>query len=248
MKLSTIIITNKKSEELENLLKSVDFSDEIILVQDGNIPEDQNQDSAASIRIYQHPLNNNFAEQRNFGLKKARNNWVLFLDDDEEVPKELKKEILDLKFKADVYYLKRRDFFWGRELKYGETRKIRNKGLIRLVKKDAGKWQGKVHEEFKITSSHLKIGRLKNYLNHYPHPTIKSFIEKINYYSSLRADELIESGEHFSLVKLLVYPPAKFILNYIFYLGFLDGPEGFIYAFLMSFHSFLTRAKLYKHG
>ena len=185
--------------------------------------------------------------QRNFGLKKARNDWVLFLDDDEEVSKELKKEILDLKFKADAYYLKRRDFFWGRELKYGETRKIRNKGLIRLVKKNVGKWQGKVHEEFKIASSHLKIGRLKNYLNHYPHPTIKSFIEKINYYSSLRADELIQSGERFSLVKLLVYPPAKFFLNYFFYLGFLDGPEGFIYAFLMSFHSFLTRAKLYKH-
>jgi hypothetical protein len=140
-----------------------------------------------------------------------------FLDDDEEVSKELKKEILDLKFKADAYYLKRRDFFWGRELKYGETRKIRNKGLIRLVKKDAGKWQGKVHEEFKIASSHLKIGRLKNYLITI-HPSIKSLL-KVYFYSFYAPMRLFVRDAFRLLNFLFIRRPNLFSIIF-FYLFF----------------------------
>jgi hypothetical protein len=170
---------------------------------------------------------------------------VIFLDADEEVSQELKLEIINTLKNPEfsAYYLKRRDFFWERELRFGEIKKVREKGILRLFKKNAGKWQGQVHETFQ---TNLPKGKSNNYLNHYPHPTIKSFLEKINYYSGLRAQELDNSGKKTNILEIICLPLGKFLLNYFIYLGFLDGPAGFVYAFMMSFHSFLVRGKLFE--
>jgi len=226
MKISVVILTTGKKEAIDRCLKSIDFCQEKLVIS-GKVTD--------------------FANARNSAMKKAKYDWILFIDEDEEVSENLKQEILNSRFDHDAYYIKRRDFFWGREMKYGETRKIRNKGIIRLVKKNSGKWIGKVHEVFELQSSQLTVGRFNHYLNHYPHQTIKEFIEKINFYSSLRAQELYRQRKKFSLFQAVFYPFFKFILNYFIYLGFLDGPAGFVYAFLMSFHSFLVRAKLYQY-
>ena len=121
---------------------------------------------------------------------------------------------------------------------------MRNLGIIRLIKKGSGKWFGKVHEEFR---SDGQIGRLDSFLNHYPHPTVKEFLKEINFYSTLRARELRDQGEQASIWKVIFFPFTKFVLTYFIKLGLLDGPAGFAYAFFMSFHSFLVRAKLYQY-
>lgn len=225
MKISAIILTDNKEKNINRCLRSVDFCDEKLVIEK---------------KI------TDFSDARNQAMVKAKHDWILFIDDDEEVPENLKFEIKNLKFDQDAYYIKRRDFFWGRELKYGETRKLRNRGIIRLIKKNSGRWEGKVHEEFKFKNEELKVKRLDAYLNHYPHQSIKEFIEKINFYSSLRAQQLHQQGKKFCLCQAIFYPFLKFILNYFIYFGFLDGPAGFTYAFLMSFHSFLVRAKLFQ--
>ena len=139
--------------------------------------------------------------------------------------------------------MKRRDYFWGKELKYGETKKVRNQGIVRLVKKGAGKWMGTVHEVFNTVEN---IGSLNGYINHYPHPTLKEFIEDVNTYSSIRAEELFNQGVKTNIFQIIFYPLIKFKYNYFILLGFLDGPAGFVYSFMMSFHSFLVRSKLYQ--
>jgi len=226
MKISAVILSKDDSDNLESCLKSVDFCSEKLILK-GQITD--------------------FSKQRNLGIEKASGDWILFIDTDEEVTGELKKEIVALLnytvVKYNAYYIKRRDFFWGREVKFGETMKARRRGIIRLVKKNSGKWTGKVHEEYQPSGS---VGQLNNYLNHYPHQTIKEFIDKINFYSSIRAEELYQSGKKFSILELIFFPLFKFKLTYFIYLGFLDGPAGFVYAFLMSFHSFLVRAKLFQ--
>ena len=73
------------------------------------------------------------------------------------------------------------------------------------------------------------------------------FIKKINYYSSLRAEELYGQGKNINVLEIMFVPALKFIYNYFINLGFLDGAAGFVYAFLMSFHSFLVRAKLWQY-
>ena len=53
------------------------------------------------------------------------------------------------------------------------------------------------------------------------------------------------TGQNEILVKIIAYPAAKFFIDYFWFLGFLDGTAGAVVALMMSFHSFLTRAKLW---
>src|SRR5690606_9699988 len=119
----------------------------------------------------------------NYALSKVKTEWVLFLDADERVPPELSIEI-KLKINDGAYNafkVRRNDHFLNRLLQYGETG---NWNQVRLAKVTAGKWTGLVHETWKIKGS---IGQLETPLNHYPHPTIDTFLRKINFYTTLRA-------------------------------------------------------------
>ncbi len=252
MKISAVVLTKNEEKNIERCLKSIDFCDEIIVVDDYST--DRTIEIVRKIyvgvgldrpiyKVFQRKLNNDFAAQRNFGLGKASNEWVLFIDADEVVSENLKLEIKNLKFETDAYYLKRRDYFWNQELKFGEVKKVRDLGIVRLIKKNSGTWMGSVHEVFHTAK---KVGQLDSFLNHYPHPTLKEFIQDVNYYSSIRAEELFNRETKTNVFEIVFFPFGKFIYNYFLNLGFLDGPAGFTYAFMMSFHSFLVRAKLYQ--
>lgn len=263
MKMSAVVLAKNEEKNIKRCLRSLDFCDEIIIIDDYSTDNTLNQvlkilpvgksirGQNSKIKIYKKKLTD-FAQQRNFGLKKATGDWVLFIDADEEISSELKNELVEFKRKGldkelSAYYIKRRDFFWGRELKHGEIKKIRRKGLIRLVKKEVGIWEGKVHERLRLKTENPKLQVFKNFINHYPHQTIKDFLKKINFYSSLRAKELFDLGIRPNLFQLIFYPLGKFLLTYFLYLGFLDGEAGFVYSFMMSFHSFLVRAKLFQY-
>lgn len=174
-----------------------------------------------------------FAKERNLLLENAKGEWVLFVDSDEEVTKELEEEILEQvqDDMVDGYYIRRRDFFFGRWLHFGETGNIK---LLRLGKKGTGKWVRKVHEYWDIKNA----GELKNPLLHYPSLTI----EKINRYSEIDAKEF----NSFSYPEVLFKPVGKFIQNYFLRLGFLDGIPGFVHAFTMSLQSLVVRVKQYE--
>ncbi|GIW64864.1 MAG: beta-1,4-glucosyltransferase [Patescibacteria group bacterium] len=248
----SVVILHKNEKDIERCLQSVDFADEIIIIFDEknkNLEFENNVKNNKRIKIFYRKLNNDFSKQRNYGLNKTKGDWILFLDSDEEITPELKQEIINeinnKNQNFSAYYIKRRDFFWGREVRFGEVRKIRSEGIIRLVKKNSGYWQGKVHEEYKVNSG-FKIGKLKNFINHYPHQSLREFINDVNYYSTLRSLELQELGKKTNVLEIIFFPFFKFILTYFIYLGFLDGEAGFVYSFMMSFHSFLVRAKLYQ--
>lgn len=244
--LTCVILAKNEEKTIEKAIKSAEFADEILVVDDDSTDNTATLALKAGATILTHSLNGNFADQRNYAQEKAAGEWVLFLDADEEVMPELKKSILEItkieNNKISAYYIKRRDRLWGRELTHGEVEKAYNKGIIRLVKKNSGKWEGTVHEEYKPNG---QTGQLSGYINHTPHQSIKEFLEDVNTYSTLRAQELYHAHKKTNALEILFFPILKFKYTYFLKLGFLDGPEGFIYSFMMSFHSFLVRAKLY---
>lgn len=211
------------------------------------VPQKTLDSVSFSSEILYIPVKSDFSHARNEAMEKAKNEWILFVDSDEVVTEELSEEITHVVSKGEksAYYIKRRDYFWNTELKWGETYAARTKGIIRLVKKNSGKWVGRVHEMFHPIG---EVGSLKNYIDHYPHPSIAAFLKSINEYSTLRAQELHKKGTRTTVLQLLLYPFGKFWYTYVFKLGFLDGPAGFVYSFMMSFHSFLVRAKLLTSG
>lgn len=244
VQISCVILAQNEEKNIERAIRSVRFCDEIILIDDYS--EDKTVDKARALGavVYKRKLNNDFASQRNYGMEMARGSWIFFVDADEQVTKELAYEIKksvhdDSKSYINAYDMKRRDIFWGRELRYGEVGNMR---LARLIKKKSGIWKGKVHEKF---YTDLKTSSLKRLLLHYPHQSVSEFLTEVNRYSSIRAGELHVLGKDSSIISIIFYPLGKFLINYFFKFGFLDGASGFVYAFMMNFHSFLARAKLF---
>ena len=246
MNCSVVILTSNEEKNIERCLKSISFCKDILVIDDFSKDKTVDIVEKYGAKVYKRHLNNDFSSQKNYGIEKAKNKWILFLDADEQLNNELIKEILDLNVENNIngYFLKRHDFFWDKELKHGEVKKARNKGIIRLVKKGTGKWKGSVHEELVVQGNVLS---LNGYINHYPHQTIKEFLKSVNFYSTLRARELYNQKKKTNIFEIIFFPFFKFILTYIMYFGFLDGASGFVYSFFMSFHSFLVRVKLYQY-
>ena len=244
--ISAIVLTKNEENNIVDCLDSLLWCDEILVIDDNS--EDKTVEVIENlknkkIKVLFHSLNNDFSKQRNFALREAQHGWILFIDADERVSLSLQYEILSLITSPlsnySGYYIRRRDVMWGRELRYGETGHIKT---LRLVKKDKGEWVGKVHESFRIKG---KTGLLRNPLMHYPHQNLTEFLQEVNFYTDLRAKELFNKGIKVYWWSILMYPLGKFILNYVFKRGFLDGIPGLVVAILMSFHSFLVRGKLW---
>ena len=184
-----------------------------------------------------YPLNNDFSTKRNYCLKIAKNDWCLFLDTD-ETPSSQLIEWLN-QFDNKQHKIKRIDTFLNKKLLFGETG---NFYITRLVNRKYGKFVGKVHERWQTTKA---IHKLNTPILHNSHLSLDSFLNKINFYSDIRAQELFDKKVKTNLFQIIFYPKAKFIQNYFLKLGFLDGTPGIINAFGMSFHSFLVRSKLW---
>ncbi len=240
-KVTVVILTKNDEANILDCLESVEDFDEILVIDDKSTDRTLEivKKVSPNIKIFQHVLDGDFASHRNFALKKVTNEWVLFVDSDERVSGELLKEIKSASEDNDGYLIKRKDVLWGKKLFFGETANIK---LLRLGKIDSGEWVGKVHEKWKVNG---RVIELKNSLIHYPHQSVKEFLKEIDFYSTLRARELFEKKEKVSWWYILIYPKAKFFINYFLKLGLLDGVPGFIAAAMMSLHSFLVRSKLW---
>jgi len=245
--ISAIALTKNEEKNIVDCLESLLWCDEILVIDDNS--EDKTVQIIENlknkkVKVLTRSLNNDFSEQRNFALRLAQHEWTLFIDADERISLALEYEILSLINSPlsdfSGYYIKRRDVIWGKELKYGETGNIK---LLRLVKKEKGEWVGKVHESFRIKG---KTGLLRNPLMHYPHQGITQFLQEINFYTDLRAKELLDKNTKVYWWSIIVYPLGKFFFNYVVRRGFLDGLHGLIFAILMTFHSFLVRGKLWQ--
>ncbi len=250
--ITAVILTRDEEKNIEECLRVLYWCDELIVIDDNSSDKTVEIARKMGAKVFSHALKDDFSQQRNYGLEKTKSDWVLFVDADERVSEALASELStfpsaraqgegnsQLSTQYVGFYIKRKDFMWGKELKHGETGKVK---LLRLAKKAAGEWEGKVHEEWKIKG---KIGQLNSPLLHYPHQSITEFLKEINFYTDIRAKELYERGVRVNFFSIIAYPKAKFLFNYFLKLGFLDGVNGFIFALMMSFHSFLVRGKLW---
>jgi glycosyltransferase involved in cell wall biosynthesis len=101
MNLSVIIIAKNEEGIIADCLKSVSFADEIIVI------DDYSTDKTAAIakkhgaRVFLHKMKD-FADQRNYGLKKALGTWKLCIDADERVTPQLRDEIVRIVMTMNV--------------------------------------------------------------------------------------------------------------------------------------------------
>jgi len=239
--LTAIVLAKNEAENIKDCLATLAFCDQTLVIDDQSTDDTVTLAQEAGATVIKHPLNHDYAAQRNYALTQAKNGWVLFVDADERVSPELASEIQTAIQNSNYqgYFLKREDILFGKKLTHGETVNVR---LLRLAQKSAGQWSRQVHETWQIKGP---VGELQNPLKHYSHQDLTGFLTKMNEYSTLHAQVLYKQGIKASLFQIIFYPLGKFLQNWLLRGGFLDGMPGFIMAWMMSFHSFLSRAKLY---
>jgi hypothetical protein len=65
----------------------------------------------------------------------------------------------------------------------------------------------------------------------------------VDRYTTLAAQELASRKIRIGWLRLIVEPPWTFVRTYFFRLGFLDGLEGMMIAYMAAFYTFLKYAK-----
>jgi glycosyltransferase involved in cell wall biosynthesis len=230
VRLSVCVITHNEEANIRRTLASVkDFADEMIVVDSGSTDRTVAVAHELGAKVFTEPWKG-FAAQKNSAMAKATGDWILSLDADEEVSPELAATIKALlksekpSPEFDGYEMPRRNLYLNRWIKrsgYYPDRKLR------LVRRGMGEFENRaVHE-----SMHLKgkVGRLDGDLFHHAYPTLESYIEHANRYSSLGGEMVASEGPvGFSLGNILLRPLVAFIYRYFFRLGFLDGREGLL--------------------
>jgi len=173
-----------------------------------------------------------FSKVRNDLELKTDSEWVFFVDTDEKVTKKLSCEISRIRPKGNfkyAYFLKRNNFFLGEFV--GEDK------IIRLYKKGSGRWVRSVHEYYKIDRN-VTVKTLKNKLIHNTADSLKSYLEKINFYSSLHAKQNTLEGKKSGILKIIFWPLFKFFITLI-------KSRNIVFSIMQSLHSFLSWSKQY---
>lgn len=224
--LSVIVITKNEACNIERCLKSVEWADEIIVLDSGS--SDNTVDICKrftdNVFVTDWP---GFGPQKQRALEKAKHDWVLSIDADEIISESLKHEILQAIHNPNIrgYELPRLSSYCGRP--------IRHAGwwpdyVLRLFRRDAGRFSPDIVHELVIVDGN--VARLTTPIEHEAFIDAEEVLDKINVYSSLGAKKLYEKGVKASLTKAILKGAWTFFRTYFVQAAFLDGPQGLMLA------------------
>jgi glycosyltransferase involved in cell wall biosynthesis len=162
-KITAAIITLNEEKRIERCLRSLDWVDEIVVIDSFSADRTVEVCRRYTGKVYQHAWPNNYSEQKSRAHQYAANDWILFIDADEVVTRALRDEIVDLFQKgpdADAFGIPRREYFGGRWIKAGGWYP-QHKTI--LYRKSMGEWVNPIHEKFEVRGNR---GYLKNPILH----------------------------------------------------------------------------------
>lgn len=226
-KLTAIIPTGNEAHNIEAVLESVAFADEIMVVDSFSTDNTVELAKKHTDFIIQREYGYS-ASQKNWAIPQATHEWILLVDADERITPALKEEIQDiLKNGSDKagYWIYRDNLFMGRQLKNSG---IKGDKCIRLFRKSLCKYEDKhVHAEI-ITEG--EIASLENKMLHDTYISLDRFYIKMNRYAQWQAEDYAKSTKRVTCFHLCLKPSFRFFKHYIIGGGFRDGFEGYVYA------------------
>ena len=229
-----------------------DWVDEIILIDMHSTDKTREiaSDCGATIKLFDKV--NNFGIARNYGIKMAKNDWILSLDADEIVSPGLKEQIIAgvKEDSADLFLLPRANFAFSG---FGPNESGFPEYLPRCFKRDSmeiDKYKGELHLCFE-PKQNIRIKKLigsfpKVSLYHITNATIECFINKINTYTSIEAVERYDIGFKISLIYVLLRPIKIFLRHYFKKCGFRDGWRGLWLTLFNVFYEYLVLSKIWE--
>jgi (heptosyl)LPS beta-1,4-glucosyltransferase len=240
-KISVIIITKDEEKNILDCLKSVNWADEIIIIDSESTDRTVELAKQFTDKIFIRKWEG-YVPQKRYALNLAANEWVLSVDADERITPELREEILNLS-PGDYsgFRIRRKNFLLKKEITSCGWEKDYQ---LRLMKKDKTSFSDRlVHEKFIVDGM---MGMLNNPMLHYTFSSFEEYLSKINHYSSLKAQELFKQKKHVNSWTIFTHTVSAFFAFFILRRGFKDGIHGLIISLLHSVSTMMNYIKLWE--
>ncbi len=245
IKLSCFIITFNEERNIRRCLESLDgIADEIVVVDSGSADNTAAICKSFGVKFIINPFEGH-KEQKNFASRQCTHEHILSLDADEALSVDLKNSIATVKenWGTDGYSFNRLTNYCGKWIHHCGWYPDRK---LRLYKKGKGEWSGSnPHDQF-ILNNPDNLGILPGDLLHYSYYTIEDHLKQVNKFTEIAATSAFIEGRRSSLIQIFLKPVIRFIRDYIFHLGLLDGYYGFVICRISSLATFIKFVKLYE--
>jgi glycosyltransferase involved in cell wall biosynthesis len=239
---TAVIAAHDESANIEACIASVDWANEVIVVENDSIDDTVDRARGAGATVI-NPKFTTIGAARNHAIERVKTPWVLVLDADERCTPQLATEIsqvLDKPRRQSAFKVPRRNFFLGREIRHGGWG---NDRPIRLFRKELRYNASMVHEHVNVIG---ETGVLRGALVHNPYTSLDQYFEKFDRYSRWWAEQSYAQGRRGSAVAVLFSPPVKFVSMYMVKRGFLDGGHGLLLACLAAASVIAKQARLWE--
>jgi glycosyltransferase involved in cell wall biosynthesis len=240
MKITATIITLNEERNIQRAIESLRCCDEILIIDSGSVDRTVELAEKLGARVIEAGWRG-YAGQKNWAAEQAAYNWILSLDADEALSEALEAEIWNLKKNGpryDAYTMPRLAQYLGRWILHSGWYPDRK---VRLYDRQKAKWVGDfVHESVQVSG---RIGHLETNLLHFTCDSLSEHVKTVDRYTTLAAQELASRRIRIGWLRLILDPPWTFLRTYFFQLGFLDGLEGMMIAYMAAFYTFLKYAK-----
>ncbi|MDO8619198.1 MAG: glycosyltransferase family 2 protein [Candidatus Daviesbacteria bacterium] len=246
-KISVVINTLNEEKNIEQAIRSVNWADEIIVCDMHS--DDKTAEIAKKLgaKVILHEREGFVEPARNFAISKASHEWILVLDADELIPDPLATKLQNIASanKFDVIKIPRKNIIFGKWMKASMWWPDYN---IRFFKKGMVSWGSEIHRPPKTTGLEDELPATEDTaILHHNYGTVSQFIERMNRYTSIEAEQLRKNGYKFSWKDLVTKPVDEFLSRFFAGHGFEDGVHGLALSMLQAFSFLIVSLKVWEH-
>ena len=246
VKISAVIITFNEEKNIARCLESLQgVADEIVVVD--SFSKDRTEEICRSyhVKFVEHAFDGHI-EQKNWAITQASYPHILSLDADEALDETLKKSILAVKenWTHDGYSMNRLTNYCGKWIHHCGWYPDRK---LRLWDSRKGEWGGdNPHDKYELFDKNAKTLQIDGDILHYSYYTLEDHYKQVNYFTDILSKAQYNKGKKAPLIVLVFSPVVKFLRDYFFKLGFLDGKAGFTICRISAYATFVKYRKLRK--
>jgi|SRR5579875_219065 len=250
-RISAVINTFNEEKNLPYALRSVQtWVDEIIVIDMHSTDRTVEIAREFGAKVYFHEPTGFVEPARNFAISKSSGDWIMVLDADEIIPEPLSrklKEVAQDKEGVDAVRLARLNYLFGSPMGYTGWGPCQDNKNLRFFKRGRVNANATIHDLLKpAPGAHIIEIPYQDgcAIIHFNHVDISQFIEKLNRYTTIEAQQAMKRGEKSNSFRALCRAAVAFWIRYIGWQGFREGWRGFYLCMFMAFYRLVTTAKL----
>ncbi len=246
--LSVVITTWNEEKNLPRVLPSVKrLADEIIVVDTQSTDKTVEIAKKFGCRVFHHQNTGIVEPVRNYSISKARGDWILLMDADEEISSGLAAYIKQVITTPgiDYYRLPRKNIIFGSWIK---SEHWWPDYVYRLFRNGYVTWSPAVHSIPQTRGVGGDFPPEEKYaIIHHNYQTVSQYVDRINRYTDNQLQLLIDSGAVFSWKLLITKPSEEFFSQYFARNGYREGLHGLLLSGLQAFSELVLYAKYWQY-